>query len=575
VALALCATGWFTAGTAAGNFRAVAALWTSYLAILACRKMADWPPQRQRRARSTGLSPAKMAARTRWLTLLAWRASECAIYAGLAAGAAAHQQSVWALAVAVAGLTAVRDLMMVMTGRAGLAEADEPEHGLLRRATETLLAMPPGGRVLLIGIVAPAWGGRVTLLALLYWGILAIGYGLISHPWPMLARGESAAEADEVPGRDRGTGADFRDWLTAPFRRAPAPTSQVIEHGEQLSNRRGQPVGGYGPPGPVAPGSLVYLLRPDWEDEDGEPDGLPNSAAEPAPELAADDADTVVLGGGGRDIATPAAELLSPPAASTAPADGEVASAEVAGAVLAEETEAALAEVAEARESARQSDAAASTPEAGLVDDAEPVAANRLAAARIVRLRDDGVVARRIGRPVRGSLLPLPPAVLGLAATAIMAYLGLHSLPGILIMTPPLIMLLLAALGSSNPHTGRLDWLVPPVLLGWQFLYLGAIGSAGGVPGPVVFTLCAVLVLWYADLAFPGRPVILAQPMTPGEQHRDRGSALGWDGRMLLMGAGVALGIGMYAYLALAAYVGALIGAKVLASCLATPEKAR
>jgi hypothetical protein len=196
---------------------------------------------------------------------------------------------------------------------------------------------------------------------------------------------------------------------------------------------------------------------------------------------------------------------------------------------------------------------------------------------RLLLLRDDGILARNLGALVRGNLLPLPPAVLGLAATAMLAYLGMRSVPGILIMSPCLIMLL-AAFGSSNRHAGRLDWLVPAVLLGWQCLYLTTVGQAQRIPAPATFALCAVLLVWYADLAAPGRPVIMAKrrrrnwtvELTEGD--RERGGALGWEGRMLLMGAAAAVGIGTLAYVALSAYLGWLICAKVLTSCLALRE---
>jgi hypothetical protein len=196
---------------------------------------------------------------------------------------------------------------------------------------------------------------------------------------------------------------------------------------------------------------------------------------------------------------------------------------------------------------------------------------------RLIMLRDDGVLARNLGVLVRGNFLPLPPAILGLAATAMLAYLGLRSLPGILVLSPCLVMLL-AAPGSSNRHAGRLDWLVPAVLLGWQCLYLTVVGQAQGVPTPVTFALCAVLLIRYADLACPGRPVLMARPrrhnwtMELIEADRERGTALGWEGRMLLMGAAAAAGIGTLAYLALTAYLGVLICAKVLTICLRAPE---
>lgn len=196
---------------------------------------------------------------------------------------------------------------------------------------------------------------------------------------------------------------------------------------------------------------------------------------------------------------------------------------------------------------------------------------------RLFLLRDDGVLARNLGVLVRGNLLPLPPAVLGLVATAVLTYLGMQSVPGILILSPCLIMLL-AAPGSGNRHAGRLDWLVPAVLFGWQCLYLTAVGQAQHVPAAATFALCAALAVRYADLACAGRPVTLARPMRRNwtmdltETDRERGTALGWEGRMLLMGAAAAAGLGTLAYIALAAYLGVLVGAKVLTSCIRLRE---
>jgi hypothetical protein len=447
-ALALCAAGWFTAGARSDNLRAVAALWGGYLVMLAGRSLAAWPDPARRRARGNLAAGASAEARTRWLLMLGWGVSECACYAGLAAGAAAeHWAGVWTLAIAVISLIAVRDLMAACTGqgRNGLAQG-----GTAARAVDLLLSMPAGGRVLLIGIVAPAWGGRAALFAVLDWAIIAVGYGL---------GGQAGSSADAQPA---GAGKP----------RTPARTPW--------------------------PGSLVLLLGPAGQ------------------------------------------ELAPPPAAGRA-----------------EEPAAGRAEGSAAGRAEGPAEGSAAGPAAG--PGATP---------RQVRLRDDGELARRLGKPVRGNLLPLPPAILGLAATATLAFLGLRSLPGVLLLAPVLIMVLVSAPGSSNAHSGRLDRLVPAVLLGWQFLYLTAVGQAVAVPGRVTFVLCTALLLRYADLAFPGRPVILARPMRVGEPVRERGTALGWEGRMLLMGAGAAIGIGTYAYLILTAYLVVLLGAKVLTSCL-------
>jgi hypothetical protein len=160
----------------------------------------------------------------------------------------------------------------------------------------------------------------------------------------------------------------------------------------------------------------------------------------------------------------------------------------------------------------------------------------------IAACRDDGPLARWLGRPVRGQLVPLPPALTGLAAASVLAVLGLRDLPGLLLLAP-VVAMLLAAVGSSHPHDGRLDWIVPALLQAGQYVYIVALGFASGVPAVAIFALCALIALHYADLA--GRP-----------QGR---TALGWEGRMLAVGLGAALGVATFAYVVLAAYVGWLI----------------
>jgi hypothetical protein len=173
----------------------------------------------------------------------------------------------------------------------------------------------------------------------------------------------------------------------------------------------------------------------------------------------------------------------------------------------------------------------------------------------VLRLRDDGELASRIGGLVRGNLVPLPPAVLVLGAVCAFALLGPRNLPGLLLVGPALVMLL-AAPGSSSRHAGSFDWLVPAVLLAAQVIYIAAIGKAGGVPGPVSYVLCAALLLRYVDLAYPGQPARAAEgPIR-----------LGWEGRSLLIGAAAAAGLTTFAYIVLSAYLGVLVGASILAS---------
>ncbi len=371
IALTACAAAWFSAGSRTDLLRGVAALWIGYLVLKAGQKL---PAVR---------APA---VRVGWLTALGSCLAECVVYAGLGLGAAAeHWGRAWPLAITVLGLAGVRNLMSACSALPGFGEQSD---GPVRRLCAAALTMPLGGRVLLIGLVAPIWGARVALLALLGWAIVAIACGLAGRALP----GVAGIDAE----------------------------------------------------------------RPDRQNS-------------------------------------------------------------------------------------------------------------------LLRLRDDGALARTLGALVRGNLLPLPPALLGLAAISALGSLGLRGLP-VALMVAPAVVMLLAAPGSAHPHSGRLDWLVPAVLLGAQLLYLAAVGLSVGVPRPVIFALGVALLLRYADLAAPGRPVMLTRRRAPGGDGSERGTALGWEGRLLLAGLAAAMGIATFAYLALTVYFGFLIVARVVTTFVARQE---
>lgn len=193
----------------------------------------------------------------------------------------------------------------------------------------------------------------------------------------------------------------------------------------------------------------------------------------------------------------------------------------------------------------------------------------------VLASRDDGPLVRWAGRLVQGNLIPLPPALAGLAAIVMLAALGIGNLPGVLVLAP-LSAMLLAAPGASHPHDGRFDWLVPVVLLTGQYIYLATVGFARGVPGPVVYLLCALTAVWYSS-----RVAGLAG--APGAPRRTRegshllaahsGQGIGWEGRMFVVGIGATLGISTLSYLALAAYLGVLMCRKVVIGYLIPREE--
>lgn len=165
----------------------------------------------------------------------------------------------------------------------------------------------------------------------------------------------------------------------------------------------------------------------------------------------------------------------------------------------------------------------------------------------IVALRDDGPAARWAGRLVQGNLMPLVPAIGGLVATATLAALGLRNVPGLIALAPPVVMML-AAPGSSHRHDGRFDWLVPVLLALAQYVYLATLGFALGVPRPIVFSACAVIMLWYASL--------IAGVGSPRPSH---GMFLGWETRMFAIGFAAAFGLASFGYLGLSTCLGVFI----------------
>jgi len=175
--------------------------------------------------------------------------------------------------------------------------------------------------------------------------------------------------------------------------------------------------------------------------------------------------------------------------------------------------------------------------------DLDPV--TRPAEGGLAAYRGDGVVSRWIGSLVQGRLPPLPPVLVGLFVTSVLAALGLGNLPGILVLTPVEAMML-AALGAWHPHDGRLDWLVPALLMAGECVFLAALGLSYHVAAWLVFTLLAAVVMRHVDLAFRAR----VGRGIPADVF-----GLGWEGRMLLAGFAALAGLVPFAYAVLSGYL--------------------
>jgi Family of unknown function (DUF5941) len=159
--------------------------------------------------------------------------------------------------------------------------------------------------------------------------------------------------------------------------------------------------------------------------------------------------------------------------------------------------------------------------------------------------RGDGAISRWLGGLVQGRLPPLPPVLVGLFVTGVLTGLGLGNLPGILVVTPVEAMLL-AALGARHPHDGRLDWLVPALLLAAECVFLDALGVARHVPVPLVFVLLGAVIMRHVDLAYRGRC---------GRGIGADRFGLGWEGRMLVAALAVVFGIAPVVYAVLSGYL--------------------
>ena len=159
--------------------------------------------------------------------------------------------------------------------------------------------------------------------------------------------------------------------------------------------------------------------------------------------------------------------------------------------------------------------------------------------------RGDGRISIWIGKWVGGRVPPLPPLLVGLLVTGVLAALGLRNLPGILLLTPVEAMLL-AAFASWHPHDGPGDWVVPPLLQAAEYVLIAELGFVGRVWPPLTFALVTATGLRHLDLAYRVRAGLAA-----GIDRR----GLGWEGRMIVVGIAAAVGFAPVAYGALALYL--------------------
>ncbi|MFF5108752.1 DUF5941 domain-containing protein [Streptosporangium sp. NPDC000509] len=182
----------------------------------------------------------------------------------------------------------------------------------------------------------------------------------------------------------------------------------------------------------------------------------------------------------------------------------------------------------------------------------------------VVAYRDDGVLSRGMGAMVAGQLPPLPPAIVGMFVTGVLLLVGVAGTEGPAVFAPA-VALLLAGPGSSHPHDGRLDWLVPPILRLTEYGFVASVGFAHDVPPWLIFMLLGAMAFHHYDVVYR-----LRQRVYPPAWLATSG--LGWDGRMLLIALGGLAGQVTLMFALLSLYLWCLFSWESVTCWLAAPR---
>jgi hypothetical protein len=171
---------------------------------------------------------------------------------------------------------------------------------------------------------------------------------------------------------------------------------------------------------------------------------------------------------------------------------------------------------------------------------------------RLVAYRDDGPVAQTLGRLSGGQLPPLLPLLVAAIVTGILLIAGVGGQTSPAIFAPVLA-LLLAGPASTHPHSGRLDWLVPPIMRAIEYGYLATLAFAHDVSKPLTYAFIGILAYHHYDTVYRTR-----QRLWPAKWVFRAG--LGWDGRLLIAAIATLAGVLPITIAVLAVYLGLLFG---------------
>ncbi|MEV4071166.1 DUF5941 domain-containing protein [Nonomuraea fuscirosea] len=181
----------------------------------------------------------------------------------------------------------------------------------------------------------------------------------------------------------------------------------------------------------------------------------------------------------------------------------------------------------------------------------------------VVAYRDDGPLSRAMGLLVAGQLPPLPPVLAGTFVTGVLLLIGVAGADGLAVFAPA-VTLLLAGPGSTHPHDGRFDWLVPPILRLIEYAFIAAVGFAHRLNPVLIFLVLGALAFHHYDLVYRLRQRVYPPPWLAT-------FGLGWDGRMMVVALTALSGWLTGGYVLLAVYLWALFGWESLTCWLAAP----
>ncbi|WP_214105274.1 DUF5941 domain-containing protein [Acrocarpospora catenulata] len=158
----------------------------------------------------------------------------------------------------------------------------------------------------------------------------------------------------------------------------------------------------------------------------------------------------------------------------------------------------------------------------------------RVQTERLLAYRDDGpLVALLRGRLGRG-LPPVPATLAALLAVVALAVTGTLT-SGPVLAVPSLVLVALVVPTAARDHLGRFDWLTPPLLRGAEFLTVILLGLAEGTPKWLLFLLIYIVGYHTYDTVYRTRQSI----WPPAWVFR---AGLGWEVRLLIIGAAAAFG---------------------------------